>query len=244
MDVRHPEITKLEVLGYTNIFYSLISTFCHEYLGPSLKKWSPRFFGDGALNLELLSRRRSELWLLVKDDISEIRRGTQRQVVTRSDVGTVRVGSGHDESVLPAEKPNPRILYIIDESDATDLNGYYIRVPDLAFRAYGDLLQACQERGLVWCGNKVTYVASDGVSAAFQYEIRLDELVAAKVNGYRRVEGAVALDRPLQEMFQGVYFPIPSPLETFLVPAGDQEIRLELHCDWIDMRTAKYWLAK
>ena len=72
VDVRHPEITKLEVLGFTDILYSLISTFCREYLGPSLKKWSPRFFGDGALNLELLSKRRSELWILVKGDIGVV----------------------------------------------------------------------------------------------------------------------------------------------------------------------------
>ena len=65
IDVRHQEITKLEYLGYTQVLYSLISTFCREYLGPSLKKWSPRFFGDGALNLELLSKRRSELWVLL-----------------------------------------------------------------------------------------------------------------------------------------------------------------------------------
>ena len=244
VDVRHPEITKLEVLGYTNILYSLISAFCHEYLGQSLKKWSPRFFGDGALNLELLSKRRSELWLLVKDDISEIRKGTQRQVLTRSDVGIVRVGSDSGGSVPAAEQPRARILHIIDESGATDVTGYYIRVPDRAFGAYGDLLQACEEKGVVWAGNKVTYVASDGVSAAFQYEIRLDELVAADVNGTRRVEGAVPLDQPLQEIFQGIYFPIPSSLERFLVPSGDQEIRLELHCDWLDLRTANYWLAK
>ena len=77
VDVRHPEITKLEVLGFTSIFYSLISTFCHEYLGPSLKKWSPRFFGNGALNLELLAKRRSELWTLVVDDISVVWKGGQ-----------------------------------------------------------------------------------------------------------------------------------------------------------------------
>ena len=244
VDVRHSEITKLEALGYTGILYSLISTFCHEYLGPSLKKWSPRFFGDGALNLDLLSRRRSELWILVKDDIGEIRRGTQRQVVTRSDVRTVNVSADQADSAPPVETPNPRILRILDEGGVTDLAGYYIRVPDMAFRAYGDLLQACQEKGLVWAGNKVTYVASDGVSAAFQYEIRLDGLVVAEVDGYRRVEGAVELTQSLQEMFEGIYFPIPSPMEPFLVPTDDREIRLELRCDWIDMRTAKYWLAK
>ena len=94
VDVRHSEISKLETLGYTKILYSLISTFCQEYLGPSLKKWSPRFFGDGALNLELLSRRRSELWILVKDDIGEVLQSGQRHIVTRSDIQMVNVAGG------------------------------------------------------------------------------------------------------------------------------------------------------
>ena len=33
-------------------------------------------------------------------------------------------------------------------------------------------------------------------------------------------------------------------LEPFLVPTGDEEIRLELDCDWIDMRTAMHWLPR
>ena len=244
VDVRHPEITKLEVLGYTSILYSLISAFCHEYLGPSLKRWSPRFFGDGALNLELLSKRRSELWVLVKDDIGEIRKGALRQVVTRSDIQMVNVFGRQRESTPPAEKRNPRILRIVDESGDTGLAGYYIRVPDTAFAAYGDLFQSCESRGLVWAGNKITFVASDTISSAFQYEIRVDELVAPVSNGDKRAEGAVELFQPVQEIFEGAYFPIPRFMEPFLVPVGDREIRLELRCDWIDMRTARHWLPR
>ena len=231
-------------MGYTSILYSLISAFCHEYLGPSLKKWSPRFFGNGALNLELLSKRRSELWVLVKDDIGEIRKGALRQVVTRSDIQMVSVSGGQGESTPPIQRSNPRILRIVDESGDTGLAGYYIRVPDTAFAAYGDLLQSCESRGLVWAGNKVTFVASDTISSAFQYEIRLDELVAPVSNGTKRAEGAVELHQPLQEIFEGAYFPIPGFMEPFLVPVGDREIRLELRCDWIDMRTARHWLPR
>jgi len=241
VDVRHQEIAKLEDLGYTHILYSLIATFCREYLGPSLKKWSPRFFGDGALNLELLARRRSELWILLKDDISVVRRGGQRQVVTRSDVQVVNVSGGQSQPEPQPGRPHPRILHIIDEQGATGLGGFYIRLPDTAFSAYGDLLPECDSRGVVWAGNKILYVASDAVSAAFQYEIRLDEVVAADLNGVIRAEGAIQLERPLQEMYGGIYFPIPAPLEPFLVPRGEAQIRLELHCDWIDMRTAKHW---
>jgi molecular chaperone HtpG len=244
VDVRHQEIAKLEDLGYTQLLYSLISTFCREYLGPSLKKWSPRFFGDGALNLELLAKRRSELWILLKDDIGVVRKGGQRQVVTRSDVQVIKVGGGQSQPETPPGKPHPRILHIIDEQGATGLGGFYIRLLDAAFSAYGDLLPECESRGVVWAGNKILYVASDAVSAAFQYEIRLDEVVTANLNGVIRAEGAIQLERPLQEMYAGVYFPIPAPLEPFLVPHGDAEIRLELHCDWIDMRTARHWTPR
>ena len=244
VDVRHPEIKKLEVLGYTSFLYSLISKFCLEYLGPSLKKWSPRFFGDGSLNLGLLSKRRSELWVLIRDDIREVQRGGQRQVVTQSDIQTVDVTAGHGEPEPPTQNPHPRLLHIVDVDGTTELSGYYIRVPNTAFNAYGDLLQSCESRGVVWHGDKITYVASDTVSAAFRYEIELDELVIPEADGDRRAEGALELNQPLQEIFGGIYFPIPQQLEPFLVPIGTQEIRLKLHCDWIDMRTARHWLAK
>ncbi len=244
VDVRHQEIAKLEELGYTQILYSLIATFCREYLGPSLKKWSPRFFGDGALNLELLAKRRSELWILLKDDIGVVRKGGQRQVVTRSDVQVVNVGGGQDQPEPQPGKPHPRIIHIIDEQDTTGLGGFYIRLPNTAFSAYGDLLPECDSRGVVWAGNKILYVASDAVSAAFQYEIRLDEVVAAEINGETRAEGAIQLERPLQEIYEGIYFPIPAALEPFLVPGEEEEIRLELHCDWFDMRTARHWTPK
>ena len=244
VDVRHPEIVKLQDLGFSALLYSLIASFCREYLGPSLKKWSPRFFGDGALNLELLAKRRSELWILLKDDIGIVRKGGQKQVVTRSDVQVVTVGGGQQQPEPQPGKPHPRIIHVIDEQGTTGLGGYYLRLPDPAFNAYGDLLPECESRGVVWAGNKIMYVASDTVSAAFQYEIRLDEVVAADVDGSPRAEGAIQLDQPLQGMYDGMYFPIPGPLERFLVPQGDAELRLELHCDWIDMRTAKHWSAK
>ncbi len=242
VDVRHSEVTKLEALGYSQLLYSLIGSFCREYLGPSLKKWSPRFFGDGAMNLELIAKRRSELWILLKDDIGTVRKGGQRQVVSRSDVEVVNVRAGHAEAHnLPGRKP--RILNIVDDAGQMEVAGYYIRLPERSFEAYGDLLPECEYRGVVWAGNKIMFVVSDAVSASFQYEIRLDELVTVSTDGTMRAEGALPFDRPFQQMYGGAYFPIPAALEPFLVPKGDEEIRLELHCDWIDMRTAKHWVA-
>ena len=227
VDVRHGEVKKLEKLGLRPLTYSLISRFCQEYLGPSLKKWSPRFFGDGALNLELFAKRRSELWILVKDDIGVVRKGGQRQVVTRQDVAVVNV-TDEQPQVHAGENRKHRLLRIVDDDGTTGVAGYYIRLPDRAYVAYGDLVAGCDSNGLVWAGIRMTFVAADGVSAQFQYEIRLDEIVAREVDGVLRAQGAMELDRPRQELFGGLYFPIPGSLERFLVPRGEEEIPLEL----------------
>ena len=241
VDVRHGEVKKLKGLGLNPLMYSLISVFCREYIGPSMKKWSPRFFGDGSLNLERFAKRRSEFWLLIKDDISVVRRGGQKQIVTQEDVKVINVGDQQPQGHLTKEQTH-RLLRIIDEDCVTELAGYYIRLPDSAFRAYGDLLGDCDSYGVVWTGNKMTFVASDGVSAQFQYEIHLDEIVATEVEGRLRAEGVLELDRPLQQMYGSVYFPIPANLVRFLVPMGEnEEIRLDLHCVWFDMRTSQSW---
>ena len=242
VDVRHVEVQKLERLGLRPLTYSLIARFCQEYLGPSLKKWSPRFFGDGALNLELFANRRSELWVLVKDDIGIVRKGGQRQVVTRQDVAVVNVTGQQPKAQAQAnEHGKHRLLQIVDDDGTTGLRGYYIRLPDRAYNAYGDLVAGCDSNGVVWAGNKMTFVASDGVSAQFQYEIRLDEIVATKIDGIMRADGAMELDRPRQELFGGLYFAIPGSLERFLVPRDEEEIRLNLDTEWIDMRTGRLW---
>ncbi len=242
VDVRHPEVAKLERLGLNALVYSLISVFCGEYIRPALKKWSPRFFGDGALNLELFAKRRSELWVLVKDDIGVIRKGGQRQVVTKQDVAVINVAD-HAATEIDEQEPH-RLLLIVDEDARTRLSGHYIRLPDWAFDAYGDLVLDCDTHGVVWTGNRVTFVASDGVSAQFQYDIRLDQIVAMDVGGVMRAEGALKLERPLQSLFGGIYFPISSRLARFLVPSGNEEIRLDLHCEWVDMRTRQLWEAE
>lgn len=241
VDVRHAEVTKLKSLGLNDLVYSLISIFCREYIGPALKKWSPRFFGDGALNLEMFAKRRSELWVLVKDDIGIVRKGGQRQVVTQQDVTVLDVAN--QEATHVDVKDAHRLLLIVDEDARTSLSGYYIRLPSWAFDAYGDLVLDCNTHGVVWTGNRVTFVASDGVSAQFQYDIRLDEIVGVDTDGVLRADGALELDRPLQSLFGGLYFPIPVELTRFLVPSGSEEIRLDLHCEWIDMRSRQLWEA-
>lgn len=248
VDVRHPEITKLECLGMGPLLYSMISAFCREYLGAVLRKQSPKFFGSGAVNLGLLAKKRSELWILLRDDIQTITRHSERQVVRRSDVQTVRAGSTGG-TATPAEPISDRkfkLLRIEGDEAFADITGYYIRVPDGAAKAYGDVIKQCDSRGSVWAGNRILLVASDGVSSAFQFEIRMDHAIVTKTDeGVSKIEGAAELKQPIQELGNGLYFPIPSSLESVLVPQGDGEVRIEVSSgEWIDLRTADAWSAR
>ncbi|MFH5848941.1 hypothetical protein, partial [Clostridium perfringens] len=83
--------------------------------------------------------------------------------MTPSDVQVVNVGQQPTNTQV-----RPRIVHIVDDLSVTSLAGYYIRLPDSAFDAYGDLLPGCDSRGLVWAGNRIEYVISDAVSASFK----------------------------------------------------------------------------
>lgn len=242
VDVRHDEVTKLKDLGITSLFRSMVAAFCREYLGPTLKAHSPKFFGSGAVNLDFLSKRRSELWVLLTDDIQVLSKGNQRQVVRQSDVTTVHAGGGGNGDVAVADDApkEPKLVRIEGASEYSQIFGYYLRIPTPATRAYGDVIQQSETRASVWVGNKVLFVASDGLSTAFQFEVRLDELLKGEVPGVVG-SGADEEDRPIQALFGGLYFPIPEQLEEYLVPTGSRDVRIEVRCDWIDFSTARSW---
>jgi hypothetical protein len=249
VDVRHSEISKLEKLGISPLFMSMVAAFCREYLGPTLRGQSPKFFGSGAVNLDWLAKRRSELWVLLTDDIEVLTQGTQRQIVRASDVQVVHAGgagpAGSAEGeVEGAPGREAKLVRIEGTEEFAHLFGYYLRIPNSASIAYGDVIQQCESRGATWGGNKITLVASDGISTAFQFEIRLDRIISTGSGNGPVASGADVLDRPLQALFGGLYFPIPKLLEAFLVPSGGQEIRIEVRCDWIDFTSARAWEAR
>jgi molecular chaperone HtpG len=254
VDVRHPEITKLEQLGVGGVFYSLVAAFAREYLGTVLRGRSPKFFGSGAVNLDFLAKRKSELWILATGDVEVVQRGTQREVVRQSDVHVIRVGGGGGgggsnlqtaagvpEDQQPPEGRVPKLVRIDGVEEFADLSGYYLRIPKTAASVYGDVIQQCEGRGAVWAGNKIMLIASDLVSTAFQFEVRLDELITTEGSDGRAPGGATNLVQPLQSLFDGLYFPIPGELEPFLVPSGGREVRIEVRCDWIDFTSARSW---
>jgi len=246
VDVRHSEIAKLEGLGITSLFFSMVSAFCREYLGSMLRGRSPKFFGSGAVNLDFLAKRRSEMWVLLTDDIEVLTQSTKRDVVRTSDVQVVQAGQPAGEAVeapVDAEPREPKLVRIEGTEEFAHLFGYYLRIPNSASIAYGDVIQQCDSRGAVWAGNKILLVASDSISTAFELEVRLDHIIATDGSSGSS-GGAAELDRPLQALFGGLYFPVPEALEPSLVPTESKEVRIEVRCDWIDFTSARAWEAQ
>ena len=53
-----------------------------------------------------------------------------------------------------------------------------------------------------------------------QVDIHLDQLITSGPSGARSHGGSSQEDRPLQSMYEGLYFPIAAELEAYLVPSG------------------------
>ena len=246
VDVRHEEVGKLAQLGITPLFRSMVSAFCHEYLGPTLRSRSPKFFGSGAVNMDWLASHRSETWVLLTGDIAVVDRAVRREVVRAGDIRVVTAspGIGPNQLEFNDEGTEPKLIKIIGAGDDfAGLDGYYLRIPNSSSEAYGDMIVTSDDCGAVWMGNKVLLLASDGVSTAFQFEVRLDRLLLT-ADAKSLSQGAVAIEGSIQQLFKGLYFPLPSELEEYLVPVGNQEIRIEVLCDWLDFASARSWEAR
>ncbi len=221
IDTRHPEVQKLARLGMTSLFRSMVSAFCREYLGPVLRSRSPKFFGSGAVNLDWLAEHQAEAWILLTGDIAVVNRAPRPQVVTVSDIQVITTSP--EEGVQLPDTGNtsaePKLVKIEGGQDFGELDGYYLRVPNGASSAFGDLIVDCDDRGAVWMGNRISLVASDAISTAFHFDIQLGRLLVTTGSGLLS-HGAVELNSPIHQIFGGLYFPVPSELEEYLVPVG------------------------
>ena len=112
-----------------------------------------------------------------------------------------------------------------------------------ATSAFSDLIVDCDDRGAIWMGNRISLVASDAISTAFHFDIQLGRLLVTTGTGLLS-HGAVELDRCIQQLFEGLYFPVPSELEEYLIPVGDQEIHIKVQCDLVDFAGLRGWEAR
>ena len=245
IDTRHSEVQKLVRLGMTSLFRSMVSAFCREYLGPSLRSRSPKYFGSGSVNLDWLVEHQSEAWILLTGDIAVVNRTARPQVVTASDIQVITASP--EEGAHPPDtgdtSAEPKLVKIEGWEEFGELNGYYLRVPNGASSAFRDLIVDCDDRGAMWMGNRISLVASDAISTAFHFDILLSRLLVTTGTGALS-HGAVELKRPIQQLFEGLYFPVPSDLEEYLVPVGDQEIHIKVQCDLVDFAGSRGWEAR
>ena len=198
------------------------------------------------MNLDWLARHRSEIWVLLTDDIAIVDRAVRRQVVTSGDIRVVTASPGVAgvQQDTNDDDSEPKLVRIVGAGDDfRSLDGYYLRIPNSASQAFGDLIVFSDEYGAVWMGNKVSLVASDGISTAFEFEIRLDRLLLTD-DGKALSQGSVAIEGAIQELFGGLYFPLPTELEEHPVPVGEQEILLEVLFDWLDFVGSRSWTAR
>jgi molecular chaperone HtpG len=263
IDVKHPEVAKLKPLGISPVLYSMATEFCREYLSSVLKLKSPKFFGSGALNIDEIMKRRAELWRIETADIAVDTRGEVphvpahfggfgvAQVVTTASIMEVEVGApsteieGMAEMAEPQAAPIPgpgreqKILKIVDLSGNLGIGGYYFRIMDAPAKTFGNEIQTMTEVFALWFGNKVTYVFSDGVGTAFQYELRFNAFI--KVDG--DAGGTMRLAKPLQGFATALFVQVPEKLEPYIIPASGKEILVTVNYDWIDLSRGTAILA-
>jgi molecular chaperone HtpG len=259
VDPKHGEFQKLKPLGFSALFWSMIEAFCREYLGDTLKRQSVKLFGSGAIDLDAFSKANSELWELVLDDIevsriglpeTPVRPGGGRvQVVRRQDIAQVTISSGGvtaSPSADPSGKKASKLLRIVDETGSTGLEGYYLRIPESATAAFGDIVRIFPQFAVVWFANRVTWQGCDPSNAtAFLFDITLDRFVGAEDQGLA-AHGAMELGTSQVQTYEGqIYFFIPPALQDRIIPRDVNDvIKLQVRHELVDLHRARAWTSK
>lgn len=256
VDTRHGEIEKLRPLGLSALLWSMLEAFAREYLGDTLKRESPKFFGSGAVNLDAFSKAQAELWELVSTDIAvstidtpagpRRHRGGRIDFVSFRDIASVQISAERgvtEQESSRSDSESPKLLKIVDQTRRTGLDGYYLRIPQSATAAFGDLIKTFSSFAVVWFANRVTWQGSDLKSTAFLFDVTLDRLIAVDGNiGH----GAVELTgNQVQTYRDQIYFLIPPVVVEYLVPKSDAEtIRIEVKHELVDLAQPRSWTAK
>lgn len=252
VDPKHGEFQKLKPLGYSALFWSMIEAFCREYLGDTLKRQSVKLFGSGSIDLDAFSKANSELWELVIDDIEVSRVGIaasarpgggRTHFVSRKDIAEVTISS---DGVTEDSKKAAKLLRIVDVTGTTGLQGYYLRIPESATAAFGDIVRAFPQFGVVWFANRVTWQGCDPNNAtAFLFDITLDRFVAADDAGLA-AHGATELSTSqVQTYGEQIYFFVPPALQGRIIPQDANDIvKLQVRHELVDLHRARAWTSK
>jgi molecular chaperone HtpG len=256
VDTRHAEFQKLKPLGYSPFFWSMVETFCREYLSDTLKRQSVKFFGSGAIDLDAFSKANSELWELVLGDIevstiaqpaSASRGGGRTEVVGRNDIANVTISSGGGVTTdpSPSGKKAAKILNIVDETGSTGLAGYYLRIPESATAAFGDIIRAFPSFAVVWFANRVTWQGSDQSSTAFIFDVTLDRFLTAQGSS-EPAHGSMDLNLIHVRTYEDqMYFLIPPILRDRIVPQNaDDLVKIKIQHELVDLRRPRAWTSK
>ena len=260
VDPRHGEFLKLRPLGFSALFWSMIEAFCREYLGDTLRRQGVKLFGTGAIDLDAFSKSNSELWELVLDDIEISRIGApatpvrpeagRLEIVRRQDIAQVTIsetGVTTAPSADPAGKKASKLLQIVDTTGTTGLAGYYLRIPESATAAFGDIIRTFPQFAVVWFANRVTWQGCDPAnSTAFLFDITLDRFIAAADTG-ADAYGSMELTPSQVQTYEGqIYFLIPRALQVRIVPSAvaNDIVKIQLRHELVDLYRSRAWTAK
>lgn len=268
LDTRHGEFQKLKPLGYSTLLTSMIEAFCREYLSDTLKRQSTKFFGTGAVNFDSYSKSHIELWELLASDIetstinspntsakagyrgggarmSVMRSSDIAQVTITQDEGVKEEGNREGESASTVTKSSPKILRIIDESKSTGLDGYYIKLPQTATNAFGDLVKTFPSFVVVWFANRITWQMSDLKSSAFLFDIILDKIITT-ASDCKLAHGSEELSTlKIHSYSNSLYLFVPLTIVDFIIPKDNENpIKIEIRHELVDIEGARSWVAR
>ena len=263
LDTKHGEFQKLKPLGYSTLLTSMVEAFCREYLSATLKRQSTKFFGTGAVNFDSYSKSHIELWELLASDIetSTIKSpnknikvgyrggGAKISVMRSSDIAQVTItqdeGVKEGEPTSAVRKSSSKILRIIDETKSTGLDGYYIKLPQTATNAFGDLLKTFPSFVVVWFANRITWQVSDLKSSAFLFDIALDKIITTK-SDCKLSHGSEELSTlKLHSHSNSLYLFVPLAIVDFIIPKDNENpIKIEIRHELVDIEGARSWVAR
>ena len=135
-----------------------------------------------------------------------------------------------------------KLLEIVDNTAATGLGGFYIRIPISASKAFGEIIRTFSTFAVVWFANCITWSGTDELDTAFLYHVTLEELI----HGVAEPHGAIELDSSRLQYFRNhVYFFIPTDFHQYIVPKNEENaIKVSVTHQLVDLGKSRAWTTR